>query len=213
MISATTECRGVSDSIFPWTPLLLDIFCFWLEWYCFFSNLYCGHFSIHDNDSWTYAILALVDSRPKCRTASSDRWSWCTGASPESSLHPRWLGSQWQQAAVRSRQEVVQQCCGCDCCCWCCGFYYLLLHQIWNKTSLSTFTMISSTSKLPRISDFRSGLKILLPLLHFYTLVVNWEFCSKWILSILPQGEIGWVPFHDGSNFEAIFKHEELCAQ
>ena len=89
----------------------------------------------------------------------------------------------------------------------------LHLHQIWNKTSLSTFTMISSTLKLLRISDFRSGLKILLPLLHFYTLVVNWEFCSKWILSILPQGEIGWVPFHDGSNFEAIFKHEELCAQ
>ena len=122
----------------------------------------------------------------------------------------------WLTATAGSSEEQtrsVQQCCGCDCCCCCCGLYDLHLHQIWNKTSLSTFTMISSTLKLLRISDFRSGLKILLPLLHFYTLVVNWEFCSKWILSILPQGEIGWVPFHDGSNFEAIFKHEELCAQ
>ena len=193
---------------FPILKFAFGYFLFWSKMILLFTQ-FVTNFSKHDNDSWIYAILALVDSRPKCRTAS-DRWSWCTGASPESSLHPRWLGSQWQQAAVRSRQEVVQQCCGCCCCC---GFYYLHLHQIWNKTSLSTFTMISSTLKLLRISDFRSGLKILLPLLHFYTLVVNWEFCSKWILSILPQGEIGWVPFHDGSNFEAIFKHEELCAQ
>ena len=138
---------------FPMNTFAFGYFLFlaWMIWIC-------DEFSIHDNDSWTYAILALVDSRPKCRTASSDRWSWRTGASPESSLHPRWLGSQRQQAAVRSRQEVVQQCCGCGCCCCCCGLYDLHLHQIWNKTSLSTFTMISSTLKLLRTSDFRSGL-------------------------------------------------------